>query len=1147
MHYLFRTLLLLLPISALAQAVELGIPTGHTGIIYNLRFSQDGKTLFSAGEDASLMRWDVETGKLLKSSVKAGGAVLPGAIASPDLQYIQYRKGWQDDRPLFFTFRNAENRGLNMKDDPFRSFSADGQWGMKSSGGLARLNNPADSLPPPEFQPDGFTPDGRYFYKVSAGQLELWDAVSQNPAKFQSIGGLSPNATFWAYGDILGEEVEYQTLFDFWSVQTGLHLYRLEVPEGYQLKDIARDGSFVILTNEQGQVRKYNPGTKTFTLTYPSTGRRSEPYVFNEPPDCRLSPDGQLLANGGDDGTIYLQDATTGQTLRKLQAHHQVPAALSFSADGKKLNFSAQNGMVHTWDLETCSQKAPDAPTMDYNSITLNEGPYWEQRLSEGGIEALTADKKTGVRFEVSIERGRQYTPVLVDLDNMEPTGQLARANFDYHTVEKAIFAPDGSRLLAIPSTELKEGTTSFVWDVPSGQLQHRLYDPEESYALCGAFSADGRYLLLGTWNRSVHLYDLSNGQRLHTYKGHRGKVRAVAFSPTGKYIASGAEDGMVKIWRTDTHQEVATLILIDQKDWIVLSPKGLFDASPDAMRLLYYLTEDEESTEIIELEQLKARYYEPGLLQKALGFLPEPIRSVEGFTTVALYPKMSAEMEGRQLRVSLKARSGGIGRVAILINGKEIAYDANPARSTAFTYDLSQHERHFWRHPDSTNRISLYAFNAEGWLRGRALRLSYDSPARARGNGSNADSPTGTLDPKMYVVAVGTSDYSGESLDLKYATQDATAIARTLALVGANLFANGIEVHCLTTATEDQTGLEDTNIIWQYASKANVEATIASIRQKAKAEDVLLVYLSGHGKSIGNDDGGQFYYLTHDIANTDMIMDPEVRARYTISSGELTEWINSIPALKQVLVIDACNSGQVVNELTSGARNLNTSQIRALDRMQDRTGMFILSGSAADKVSYEASEYGQGLLTYSLLKGILGLATTRNADGEYVDVMALFQHARDEVPRLAASIMGVQTPTLGFPADASSFDIGIVKYEQALPVGQKKPVLIRTTLLNEQTLKDDLRLMPQLENTFRRENEEGSNANYLYIDVNNYPGAYALRGLYTVVDDQIRFSKIRLFKGDETYFTLDIPTPLDPERAVREIERAVRKTIKEQ
>jgi hypothetical protein len=88
---------------------------------------------------------------------------------------------------------------------------------------------------------------------------------------------------------------------------------------------------------------------------------------------------------------------------------------------------------------------------------------------------------------------------------------------------------------------------------------------------------------------------------------------------------------------------------------------------------------------------------------------------------------------------------------------------------------------------------------------------------------------------------------------------------------------------------------------------------------------------------------------------------------------------------------------------------------------------------------------------------------------------------------------------------------------------------------------------MKQLEDTFRRENEKAANADYLFIDASDYPGAYALRGLYTQVEGKIRFSKILLFKGPFTSFPLDIAPNSEPDRVVREIERAVKKIIKRQ
>jgi uncharacterized caspase-like protein len=395
-----------------------------------------------------------------------------------------------------------------------------------------------------------------------------------------------------------------------------------------------------------------------------------------------------------------------------------------------------------------------------------------------------------------------------------------------------------------------------------------------------------------------------------------------------------------------------------------------------------------------------------------------------------------------------------------------------------------------------------------------------------------------------MYVLTIGTSDYGGTGLDLQYAAKDATAMAKALLSVGAKLFADGdsIEVYALTSAAAGSSGLEGTPIHWKFASKENIKATLNIIKNKAKAEDVLLVYLAGHGLTHGSAEQSQFYYLTGSVTSEDMISDKDVREKYTISSSELTDWINEIAALKQVLVVDACNSGKVVENLTASTRALNSSQIRALDRMKDRTGMFILSGSAADKVSYETSVYGQGLLTYSLLQGMLGVATRKTADGDYVDVMKLFQYARDEVPRLAAAIDGIQTPMLGFPASGASFDIGIVTDQSSIPIGRKKPVITRPVFLNQNTLDDDLGLIGLLEKEFRKETEEGSDADLIYIDDNEKPGTYSVKGMYKQEGGRITL-QLKLHGGPEPV-SLNIAPTDNLKRLVREIVKSVKRHL---
>ena len=215
----------------------------------------------------------------------------------------------------------------------------------------------------------------------------------------------------------------------------------------------------------------------------------------------------------------------------------------------------------------------------------------------------------------------------------------------------------------------------------------------------------------------------------------------------------------------------------------------------------------------------------------------------------------------------------------------------------------------------------------------------------------------------------------------------------------------------------------------------------------------MLIVYLAGHGMAMpGSDD--VYCYLTSEARGTDL-SDPAIREQYSITSTELTDWIKKIPALKQVMILDTCAAGAAAKKLTEH-RQISGDQIRAIDRLKDRTGFHILMGCASDKVSFEATQYEQGLLTHALLKGMRGAALDRQ---EFVDVRKLFEYAADEVPQLARNIGGIQKPLIASPRGSGSFDVGQLTKEDKAKVrlAIPKPLLLRPRLTNA----DELAMTP--------------------------------------------------------------------------------------
>ena len=73
------------------------------------------------------------------------------------------------------------------------------------------------------------------------------------------------------------------------------------------------------------------------------------------------------------------------------------------------------------------------------------------------------------------------------------------------------------------------------------------------------AFSPDGKYIVSGSEDKTVKLWDVESGRLIRTFEGHYDRVNSVAFSPDGKYIASGSHDKTYLLWDTGSGRLICT------------------------------------------------------------------------------------------------------------------------------------------------------------------------------------------------------------------------------------------------------------------------------------------------------------------------------------------------------------------------------------------------------------------------------------------------------------------------------------------------------------------------------------------------------------------------------------------------------------
>ena len=768
---------------------------------------------------------------------------------------------------------------------------------------------------------------------------------------------------------------------------------------------------------------------------------------------------------------IELWDVTTGQKLRDLDASPCLGYAatiqdLSFAPDGRHVIAGRGDGTAPLWEVETGKESRRFEGEVNYvMAVTLSEDG---QR-----IEIKKEDKSL---FNWDLTSGQA---------SLKKAGTGKGLPPDY-TKSPVVASADGRFVL-----QGREKAAVLI-DAKTTQ-EIRALVGHTDLILTATFSPDSRFVATGSFDSTTRLWDTSTGAEIKTFNGHVAPVLSIAFTSDGQRLITGSTDGTVRFWDIASGRELCRAIVFVNGDWAVMDPSGRFDASNGGkIGGLHWVVKNEP----VVLSQLKERYYDPGLLSKILGFNKEPLRDVSKFENPKLNPDVSYEQpaKGGNLKLTLTNRGGGIGRVQIFLNGKEFLADARDERlrknpnvpQANLIVDLSKANGTI---SGKDNAVRVVAWNVENYISSRGADLIW-----VPGGASE------TATPELFAIVGGISSYAGSHLNLNFAAKDAVDIANAIELGAKRLFgADKVHLNLLST-TEDPRSVPPT--------KDNFVKAFADVRAKAKPTDILIVYLAGHGITLqrGSD---TYCYLTQDARTTDtaVLADSAVRQQTTITSEELVDWIKQIPALKQVVVLDTCAAGAAKEQLKLvDKRDASGDAIRAIDRAKDRTGSYILMGSAADAVSYEASQYGQGLLTYALLKGMKGGALRND---EFIDVSKLFQFAREEVEQLAQNIGGIQKPIIFAPKD-DSFEVGQLKGEdrQKIVLAAPRPMILRPRFFDADADDDTLDLMKVFRARLRDESfatgRGATGAALVFVDDEEFPGGIRPTGRYAVSGDSV-------------------------------------------
>ncbi len=993
--------------------------SGYYDGLCDAAFSPDGNYIAAAyGSGDPLVRiWDSDSGKLL--------FLLNNSTAASRVEFSSNSKYLITGAGKIWDVAKGT---LIREVKGYCTFNADGSKVLSVSRGSAELSEVINgnvlfvmnsSLDANDILKTNFSSDGRAIVVLSEKGEEIWSATDGTLlSAFKSfyphpelVVSYSIPSAYSSDCRIFSQLNRVADGVQIWDVFTGRFLREIKGQDATRECVVAPSGLQLLVVDNDDSAAIYDLRTAGFNkLNFTDQVRKWE-----------FSPDSKMLVGmhhakfAGYNDEVRVWDGVSGKMVTTLSTD-LIPRNFSFSDDSRYLCVTYYHS-VWIWNTTSWSVE---------NKIEIND----EER--EFAHSAFEADGKT--MLIISNERnGRDGR---IEQWDWKAGKKKSEINAHVTAIEGADMSKDGRTIVSYG-----RGYEVILWDAQTGRIIRRLTeDIYTSYKASAEFSPGGKFVIVhdrtGERVDTLRIFDVESGKEvvkspaffyrdegfgyyLEDYKfnfteseiwfdyGNDTVVvvstangqKQTDFAFKGRVLHSDWIDNTITTFNNGEYltydllneTEKFRLVVMENGNYVWLLPSGEYLCSPDAARSLSW----KHNSRIFEFDQWDVQYNRPDKVLAAIGNQDTTLISLyrnaylkrlrnlnidtlmfsQDYHVPEISLLNSAAITGvttqRELVLDLNAKETDsrtwISRIIVTVNGVPVYGTSGLDVSDLRMKSVSVKVPLVLSEGDNVIKISCINNRAAESLR-RTLYTTY--------------APLVKTKHKRYYIGIGVSDYKDSTNNLFYAVKDATDLS--------------------TAFLSNDKDTEVYLLLNDSVTRENIVKLKKNVLSHTNVDDEIILSFSGHGITNAL---GQFYFGTWDID----FLKPERRG---ISFTEIEWLLDSIPARKKLVLMDACHSGAIDKDVYNGLNNFNEhhrdSNIRAVglrgvqvddtpaytsshsfelmqsifSNMTRSNGATFISASAGTEFAFEGRDWKNGVFTYSVLSGLKEGYADLNNDG---------------------------------------------------------------------------------------------------------------------------------------------------------------------